>query len=225
VKFGSEAERVLIHTLFLLYSSDDGYYLDFNDITINKIAGKCGYEKNNSQFIIDVIEALVDEAFFNKDYYWEYTIITSKETQRRWKLAAMRRNINFDALPYWIQGERTLENAELIDVIMTNFKHHIHAQLPSDMIERIDKNIKSLKRYKAEYGSIENIFLVAIRRMLDCNFNSPSRFFYKGIFGSDTYLLRPTPKEEESGSYVDLVKSKKEADKPIKGPTLKGMKS
>lgn len=223
VKHGPEAERVLVHTLMTLYSSDSGYFLEFTDDIVSKIAKRCGYSEKKTDFVVNVVEDLVEEMFFNKDIYWEHTVLTSQETQRRWKAAAFRRNIDFDALPHWILGEDVIANTELIDVISTNFKYHLHANIPKDMLLRIDKKIKSLNRYTSEYGSLENIFLVAIRRMLDCSFKNPPRFFFSGLFGNDQYLLRPTAKEEENGSYIKLVKSKSNTPSPEIAPKMKRM--
>lgn len=221
-KYGTEVERIIIHTLFLLYSSNNGYYLEMNDDTVQSIASFCQYKKDKYPFVETVIDALVEHSFFNKNIYWEQSVITSEEVQRRWKLAAWRRTIEHDRLPFWIEASETEAHPELLRYLEKCFKSRYKAIFPEGVLKGIDKKIPSLSGYLGAHGGSEKVlFLTAIRRMQDYEFTQPTRYFFRGVFGEDRYLLRPTPQEEESGSYVDVIMKSSGQKKPQGTPMPK----
>lgn len=224
-KFGTEAERVLIHVLSALYSSHTGFYLEINDKTLSDIRVRCGAHLVTDKYIEDVIEALVDKNYFDKDMYYKESIIISKETQRRWHMAVKRRNIDTTGLKYFTIAEDTsIKNEDVIKTLQVQFKKDFGVIFKDDLIRDIDSKLFKLKNQVQEYGSMTNILLVAIRRMMDYTYRNPTRYFYKGLFGEDQYLLRLTPKEEEKGSYIKLVRDKMDKPKPtVKAPKTKGM--
>lgn len=208
-EFGPEAERVIIHTLSEIYSSDNGYYIDFDDKAINGIAVRMGNTSSND-FIEEVINALVLKEYFNKELFVESSVLTSEEIQRRWHIATKRRHIDHTDLPYFILDRaKKIRHEYAMKLLATQFKKAFKVELKESQIAQIDARLDDLKRKAPEYGSAEVLLMVAIRRMMDCKYVNPSRFYYKGIFGEDQYLLRPTAKEEESKKdYVQAIKSK-----------------
>ena len=100
VKHGAAGELVIIKILCALYRS--GYFIVCTEGLMFKIASQV----NESEALVkDVIELLAKYNFFNKSLYLNYSVLTSKGIQRRWKEATRKRVAQND-FRYWLLNEK-----------------------------------------------------------------------------------------------------------------------
>lgn len=85
---GWEAEYVAIRLLCLIYKN--GYYYKFTEAEAILLAKRIGGTLKGTR-ILEIVDALVERNFFDKDKYSEYEILTSKGIQTRYIDAVGRR--------------------------------------------------------------------------------------------------------------------------------------
>jgi len=80
-KFGDMGELVAVKLLTWIYRN--GYYIDWND-EMAVIFSSRAFREMKSDFVISVVDELIERRFFNRKKYKNYGILTSEGIQKRW---------------------------------------------------------------------------------------------------------------------------------------------
>ena len=99
-KFGMKGTAAVMKLLSKIYK-ESGYYLLWGKEQCTLFTNKAGREltEDEMQGIVDI---LVEKAFFDKETYEKYGILTSVEIQKVWLEATKRRKRDLASLPYML---------------------------------------------------------------------------------------------------------------------------
>ena len=98
-RYGCIGSYFVIYIRCMLY--DNGYYLKCDKEIVSIICRKlCG--EISTETALEIIDFLLDNAFFDKEIYQKHGILTSLEIQQIWITATKRRKRDLEALPYLI---------------------------------------------------------------------------------------------------------------------------
>lgn len=139
-EFGPKGTLATIILLCAIYRN--GYYAQWNDCLKYKL--KREIEGASAGFIEEVVKGLVRRGFFDKDLFYEHSVLTSKGIQRRYFEAAKFRKIGTE-LPYL-----------LISEIKNYSKNEVSKQInPVSQQKTQQKKIKEIKVNKRSSSTIE----------------------------------------------------------------------
>ena len=121
-KYGMLASYIVLRLLCKIYK--EGYYISWGKeqslIFIRKIGG--GIKEDMMK---KIVELLLEKGFFHKETYDRYGVLTSKQIQKVWLEATVRRKIDFSQLPYLLDSkpkngkQKEDTNPENVDILST----------------------------------------------------------------------------------------------------------
>lgn len=121
-KYGMLASYIVLRLLCKIYK--EGYYISWGKeqslIFIRKIGG--GIKEDTME---KIVELLLEKGFFHKKTYDRYGVLTSKQIQKVWLEATVRRKIDFSQLPYLLDSkpkngkQKEDTNPENVDILST----------------------------------------------------------------------------------------------------------
>lgn len=121
-KYGMLASYIVLRLLCKIYK--EGYYISWGKeqslIFIRKIGG--GIKEDTME---KIVELLLEKGFFHKETYDRYGVLTSKQIQKVWLEATVRRKIDFSQLPYLLDSkpkngkQKEDTNPENVDILST----------------------------------------------------------------------------------------------------------
>jgi hypothetical protein len=170
IKFGMEGLGVIVAMLQNIYSQ--GYFIHWSDDECLLLADEFSIDPDRLQ---DIIKYALEKEFFSREKYDEFSILTSKGVQKRYKEITKRRKdleiIEDYLLINWVNasnnGVNVCNNPINVDAVLTSCKHDVDKSTQRKVKERKVKETKEEKKGKETYLDFVKLTPIEYQKLID----------------------------------------------------------